>query len=1320
MIKHCTKILFAISLGLFSVVTNLWAVVNVKAGFLSADNGLGSNYVRNMVQDPRGYIWMGTTEGLLRYDGYSANMIVPGEGANRRLMTDSRIQSVALWQDRFVWIRLRGRKFCCYDTKTDQFVDYTGNSSMDEPYRQYHILDNGEIWLTDDNHCKVIRFDGMKFSSQKFDNTDVVPKEAMPAIPADVKGVPVENVELGTDNRGNILVMLKEGQLWHIDKNSHAVTHFKDIYSKELLRLNESPRYSVVTDHEGMIWISTYGNGFFVYEPKTGETTHFLKRGGNMAPIQTNYLLNMYEDRAGNIWVCQENMGVACINRLRNETETVYFTTADDISHTNSIHLLTRLDNVIYVGNRYNGLKLADGQLRFIQEDNRYQDDIVCVCSDKQGVLWMGTRQTGVYVGKMNLQHNPDDSQSITKGKISDIVCDHQGRIWISFFDGGIDMAYANGKDGYVFQHFFTGDDAMLNPRKMLVDHHGYLWLCSNEGLYVFHPNRLIANRKDYLHLSVNTSNTQADEIHTICETSTHMIMAGTMGYGMAEIDNSVAGKPKLLRVYTQKDGMGDPNVQQLIEDVDGNIWVGTDHGLIRYTPSSHTFMNLAPSSLAIGNMFVENAVCRLDSNRLAFGTRHGIVLVNPRDIKMKKPLFRLLVTDIEVNGVSIRDMDDGQLIIALEQNQPLQFNYNQNSLNFHFSDFVFNESMKSRYTIRLSGYDQDWIPLSDYNFAVYKNLPSGHYTLEVKAQDAYGMWNGETISLPIVIRPPFWATWWAYLIYFIIVAAIAYFIYHHFKRINDLRTKIKVENELTEFKMRFFTNISHEFRTPLTIIRGAMEHVQTLDNVPGEMKQPLSSISKSVKRLLRMINELLEFSKMHEQKLHLAVEETDVVAFLRDIFSTFNEMAEQKHINYMFTTTHKNYTMYVDRGFLDKIAYNLISNALKYTPSRGEVKVSLRIDDQQLTVSVEDTGIGISKEKQKQLFTRFDQSAFSRDSIGIGLHLTNELVHIHHGTIAYQENTPQGSIFQVVLPAQVETFAPDEFMQGTQVTEAVDDEVASRFLSDEYRELPPVPINQRLVLIVEDDSDVRQYLKNEMQRYFIIDEASDGLEALEKMNAEKPELIVTDVVMPQMDGYELTRRVRRQKEWADLPIIMLTALTAEQKHFKGIDAGADVYIEKPFSPRILIAYCCQLLEQRDHLKALYAKAKVGHPAMPEVLTDDRDRRLRQQLDIWLQSHIADPTMNIDVFAQSNGYGRTTFFKKVKQLTGMTPNDYIRSRRMALAADLLRESQLNISEIAYKVGFADQYYFSKSFKSYYGITPTNYREGKSPLQQEDE
>lgn len=1122
----------------------------------------------------------------------------------------------------------------------------------------------------------------------------------------------LNNGQLRRDNKGNRILYTQNGDIWYF--GAQQPIHLTDVYNETLLQLNSDPHFEFVTDKNGKLWISTFGNGIYQYDTKTQTSRHIMATEGGNQLLRTNYLINIYEDRTGNIWACQEYTGVVCLSEELDEYDYRSFNTMGEADHSNVIKLLKRTDNnAIYIANLYNGLKKTDGNISKELPVQTINDDVVAVCADKQNHIWYGTRKSGVYIDGKNYQNIKGDSHSLGKGKISDIFCDTKGRVWISIFDGGLDYAILDNSGVYQFYHLFTKKGEIEQPRSMIQDHAGYIWLASSDGVYYFNPDEIIKDSTKYKHLDVADNQNATDEARCICEDKNYNVWVGTIGYGAALFDNRQPGKPSKVNNFTIQDGMSNNNINQIICDSKNRVWFGTDNGLSMYNPQSKVIHTYYPSSQTKGNMFTENAAISLNDGRIAFGTRQGILIINPNTIQIREPKFPLAITNIHINGVSYNEMSNSSIKGSLIGVSKIRLSHDQNSLTFFFSDFDYTANKNTNYTYKLEGVDEEWSQLSTLNFASYKDLKPGTYKMQVRARNSNGTWNKNDVTLEVCIASPWWATWWAYLIYIIGASLLSVVIYRQLKRVNNLRNQIKVENQLTEFKLRFFTNISHEFRTPLTIIRGAMDKISSINNTPSELKQPLYSMRKSTDRMLRLINQLIEFRKMQQDKLQLALEESDIIAFLRDIFVTFHEVAENKRINYLFLPFAREYKMYIDKNYLDKIVYNLLSNAFKYTPSKHNITLHVRRneEDKQIQIIVEDTGVGVPKDKQEDLFKRFNRSNLSKDSIGIGLHLTHELVKVHHGDIEFKENEGGGSIFTVTIPDDKDVYQESDFLVADSEILAEENKKAEAS-SSIYKALQQTPMNDISVMVVEDDHNIQEFLLNELGQFFSITTANNGAEALDKIRQERPDLIISDVVMPIMSGTELTAKIRADKELADIPIILLTALSNEKDIIKGFGSGADAYVEKPFSTNILIARCVQLLEQRQRLLHSYAKEVVSNVAAPEIIIDEQDKRFQELLDTWLARHITDPSLNIDNFADSMGYGRTTFFKKVKKITGKTPNDYIRFIRMDKAAELLKDDKLTIAQVSYMVGINDPYYFSKIFKSHFGITPSNYRKGK--------
>ncbi|WP_417124025.1 ATP-binding protein, partial [Phocaeicola sp.] len=538
------------------------------------------------------------------------------------------------------------------------------------------------------------------------------------------------------------------------------------------------------------------------------------------------------------------------------------------------------------------------------------------------------------------------------------------------------------------------------------------------------------------------------------------------------------------------------------------------------------------------------------------------------------------------------------------------------------------------------------------------------------------------------------------------IVLYVAFCLIRNF---SNLRNRIQVETQLTEYKLMFFTNISHEFRTPLTMIQGALEKIESLNKIPQEMVYPIRLMNKSTNRMLRLINQLLEFRKMQNNKLSLMLEETDVMVFFYDIYRSFKETADDKQIDFHFAPSTSSYKMFVDQSKLDKIVYNLLSNALKYTPKGGKVVFAIIVNEEvgKLFISVSDNGVGIPKEKQGELFSRFMQSSFSHNSVGIGLHLTYELVNVHKGSISFDENEGGGSVFTVILPLDSSIYEKKDFLVSSSLQEeAFVHEQYDTYLTVNHDSVTPDPLNEKKILIIEDDGDVRKFLEMELGIYFEIISEPDGLSGLQKAQSFEVDLIICDVLMPGMSGFDVTRKLKRDFETSHIPIILLTAMGTSENKLEGVESGADAYITKPFSSKLLLARIFQLIEQREKLKRKFSK----DPAMtsPALCSTELDKKFSERLQAILEKQLDNPEFTIEDFASAVGLSRAAFFRKVKGVTGYTPNEYMRILRMKRAMELLQEGIYNVSEIAYKVGMNDPLYFSKCFKSHFGAPPSAY------------
>ena len=747
------------------------------------------------------------------------------------------------------------------------------------------------------------------------------------------------------------------------------------------------------------------------------------------------------------------------------------------------------------------------------------------------------------------------------------------------------------------------------------------------------------------------------------------------------------------FRILDASQGLINNMVQSVVETEDGNLWVSTLQGVSCWKAKDNSFDNYLFSRVMMGNVYNENSAVCLDDGRVLLGGNYGLTIINPSRISHVKGQTSVVFT-------------------SHPYSDEMTLSYEERSPKINFSTLDYSDVNNVKYTYWLEGYDSSWSVPSPTPWVNYQNLPFGSYRLHVKASYSDGIWGKESV-LDISVEPPFYLSVWAWVFYALFLTVVIVMVVKSIREKNILKGKIKFEQEFTRYKLVYFTNIAHEFRTPLTLIQGSLEkekRIMKTNHWQLELEKTVRTMDKSVQRMLRLIDQLLEFRKMQAGKLKLSLQETDVVMFVQGICKMFDDAAESKQIDFKFESQLPAYLMYLDQQKMDKVVFNLLSNAFKYTHAKGTISVSLSFTDV-MTIRVADTGVGIPQEKRELLFSRFMQSSYTGESFGIGLHLTHELVRTHHGEITYQENEGGGSVFVVTIPLQKDCYEASDFLvKDSPILKAdltKERDGQEEKTTDAVPSAPSAPLNRRTILLIEDDNDVREFLLSELESCFDLKVASDGKAGIAMAKELDVDLIVSDVMMPGMNGFELTKRLKNSFETSHIPIILLTALSTDENVLEGTESGADAYITKPFSPQLLMARILQLLNQREILRQKFGK--VPQEIRSAMLRNEQDSLFVKRLDSIVYSRLGEQDLSVDKVAGLLHLGRTIFYKKVRGTTGYTPNEYIRVIRLRKAAELLKEGEKNVSEVAYAVGFDNPYYFSKCFKEQFGMPPSHYR-----------
>ena len=1253
--------------------------IDVRVKFVTLQDGLPSNAVSDIYQDQKGFMWFSTNNGLARYDGNQMKVYL--QDSAYASSSDRRVKRITEDKDfKYMWIYTASETFYCLDMTTGHLVDYLSEAkgwrAQERPlhFTQSKLQENGlfYMWGPKDGGLIVDYRDG------NFKVKHLSAKEMEAILPKlqDVKNADKQLVQKWKVPNGRVLTDNKGGK-W-IYNNTGIL---RKVVGDSLITLRLLPnetnyidyeRFNIVEDNHGLVWISTYGKGLFVFNHDLNQGQHFVANEKGESPIASNYLLCITADRRDGVWVSAEYGGVSHLQVMDKGVVRIFPNGRENLDLSNVVRMVKKQrDGSVMVGTRDGCLYHYSADMAQMLVKSHFDSNIYSVVEMPQGRMWIGTRGKGIYgIPGLDFKNK----------KVFCLKPDDRGRMWIGTFGEGLSVAIPRG-EGYEVKTFFADSVGLNEVRCLAIDRKGMLWGGTSGGLFCVDPTRFAADGKG---LRVYK---RGSEIHDMLVDRQGRLWITVPGEGL------VCMQDGNFRILDASQGLINNMVQSVVETEDGNLWVSTQQGVSCWKAKDNSFDNYLFSRVMMGNVYNENSAVCLDDGRVLLGGNYGLTIINPSRISHVKGQTSVVFT-------------------SHPYSDEMTLSYEERSPKINFSTLDYSDVNNVKYTYWLEGYDSSWSVPSPTPWVNYQNLPFGSYRLHVKASYSDGIWGKESV-LDISVEPPFYLSVWAWVFYALFLTVVIVMVVKSIREKNILKGKIKFEQELIRYKLVFFTNIAHEFRTPLTLIQGSLEkekRIMKTNHWQLELEKTVRTMDKSVQRMLRLIDQLLEFRKMQTGKLKLSLQETDVVMFVQGICKMFDDAAEAKQIDFKFESQLPAYLMYLDQQKMDKVVFNLLSNAFKYTPAKGTISVSLSFTDV-LTIRVADTGVGIPQEKRAQLFSRFMQSSYMGESFGIGLHLTHELVRTHHGEITYQENEGGGSVFVVTIPLQKDCYEASDFLvKDSPILKAdltKERDGQEEKTTDAVPSAPSAPLNRRTVLLIEDDNDVREFLLSELESCFDLKVASDGKAGIAMAKELDVDLIVSDVMMPGMNGFELTKRLKNSFETSHIPIILLTALSTDENVLEGTESGADAYITKPFSPQLLMARILQLLNQREILRQKFGK--VPQEIRSAMLRNEQDSLFVKRLDSIVYSRLGEQDLSVDKVAGLLHLGRTIFYKKVRGTTGYTPNEYIRVIRLRKAAELLKEGEKNVSEVAYAVGFDNPYYFSKCFKEQFGMPPSQYR-----------
>lgn len=1378
-----------ISFGLIFIL--IWSSLlnaqsgNIRFKTLSTDEGLSQNQVFCIYQDKKGLLWFGTQDGLNLYDGYSFRIFRHQPG-NENSLLDYAVNTICESDTGIFWIGTR-EGMSRFDLRTGKFIHYTHNPDS------ANSLVNNIVWFIKEDSEKnlwIATRNGLsKFNpfTNEFENFRYSPSDntishnfVFPIVEDNNKNIWIGgrggldrynlkqqkffNYKLHPENsddvslNGILSLFIKDDILW--------IGSYSGFYSTKLNKINDEDKivfqkhglsntdqysshilYSVRSIFAGKdetIWLGTFGSGLFQYFPKTGRTIQYNKTN-KPGSLSDDYLLSLFEDRHNVLWIGTSSAGLNKYNRSSERFKVITISNTDRSENTGVSALLEDQSGNLWVGTVEGSIIKVTNQvsdspsIRFLNTDKNQvisasSTEIRTFLQDRNGNIWAGSFGMGIYIvnpisGKVKrMQKEPNNKNSLANDFVHSIYESSDGMIWIGCGAGGLNKF--NPKDNS-FTHYLNDpqNKKSISTNEVTAiceDKHGLIWAgTSTGGLNKLNP--ATGEFERFVHEVSDINTISSNRIICLYIDKKSNLWIGTFGGGL----NKWNPDSNSFEHYTTENGLPSNIICSILEDSSGNLWISTDKGVSIFKVELNSFKNYDYNDGLQGNEFLQNAGYKnKNNNYIYFGGVNGISFFNPNELNTSSKLSDVAFTDFKIFNRSVLPDEKSPLHTNILYADEVVLSYDQNFFTIEFASLDFNNSDKNQYAYKLEGFNKDWINTGSQRSATYTNLDPGEYIFHVKATNSDGIWNEEGASIKVILRPPWWQTWWAYILYAFAFVGILYGARQfELNRVN-LRNQLELKHfeaqklqEVDQMKSHFFANISHEFRTPLTLILGMLDRFHKKTSEPKD-KNDLMVMKNNADRLLHLINQILELSRLEAGSERLQTIKTDIIKFVRRIIVSFLSLAEQKKLSIKFNGIPFNQTIqeneifiYIDREKIETVIYNLLGNAIKFSPQGEEINISLNKTNNFLEIIVTNTGISIPEEKLANVFDRFfqvdDSETRSFEGTGIGLALAKELVELHSGEIAaYSSNYERDeTTFVVRLPWGRTHLKDDEVIELPSELP----EVEQKLIEDQLFKAPievmsdskSLKSDSNILLIVEDHEELRRFIREQLEDDFVILEAEDGIKGFATAEEIIPDLIISDVMMPKMDGYELCKAIKTNEKTNHIPVILLTAKAASENKLEGLETGADDYLIKPFNPEELKLRVKNLIKTRQQLREKFRTKMVVKPN--DVVVPSSQKIFLEKLTSIIESHIEDDKFSIEILCDKIGMSRAQLHRKIKAITNQSTTEFIRSFRLQRAANLLRQDSGNIAEIAYKVGFNSQAYFTKSFQEEFGCSPMEYK-----------
>lgn len=1343
------------------------------AGLLSSVNKSKMIFWR-IISASNGLVWLQTeNQGIfcIPQDDLSASHIMEfqKERPDERHLPSNNIRFWHKDQNNFVWIGTTEGLACLLPTPGSAYkntglvppsfatgIDYTAIEEDDK--NLYFSTSEGNL-LVFDKLNKV--FFTQKISDSKINNI-LKGKQSNILYASNSAGELVSfdiltGKKIGTEKLNNEAIFNmyedKKGCLW-IEPEKLGVICYNPSKRTSQLFFEKNAKYfksvgnrfKVLEDINGTLWVNMKGGGFGYYDAEKNEIVHVLNTPDGTGYHLPNIVYAIYFDKAGILWITTDERQLIKVILLGNDFNKQLLVKDARSKADNEVRgILYDKQERLWIGTKSGKLYVFKNEknLRglFDNEPAEGLGLVYTILQDHNGNMWLGTKGNGLYEAipiekkqsRYHLIHFPSGKESgngLDCNEIYSLLEDKSGRIWIGSFDAGLFLAQ---EDNGVKKFIHTGNAFAKYPKEnfrkiryMSQDGDGNIWIATTGGLLIMNANEKInevINYVSYSKIPGDPTSLGNNDIQFIQRDSKNRMWLSTSGGGFCLAIGRNVFQSLKFRNYTTKDGLPNNYVLSSVEDKNGNLWLGTENGLSEFKPDSNLFKNYdSYEGLPIAN-FSEAATCRSNSNNhLFFGTTKGYLSFDPALLSNMQAQANIAFTNLQVNnqeaGPSINDS-----IVKSDVNflQELDLRYNQNIISIDYAILDFRAGNRQVFAYRLRGFDDEWHIDKTQRRATYTNLPPGHYVFEIKSINSDLYSNIPYKQLAITIFPPPWKTWWAYVLYSLFILGLLILIRRTALSMIRLRNKIALERKLAALKLQFFTNVSHELRTPLTLILNPIEQLSRKENLSPQGAAYIELARRNANRMIRFINQLLDLRKVESNKATLSIARVEIVEFVKRISDYFREAAKSRQIELEILPSKPELLAWVDAEKLDVIIYNILGNALKFTPDRKSISVFIKEHpaEECFSIAVSDQGPGVPKEQLKDIFELFYEGDHPQErtlkGTGIGLALCREFVELHEGKIWATNNEQTGLTVTFKLKIKPSSFGD----KGTAAVQPPEkqfnkDNIEKPIIASTTKPNNRVQGSQApLVLLVEDNDELRNFLSEQLGEYYRVEVAKDGQEGLRKAVDLVPDLVLSDIMMPIMDGIQLLDKVKNSVSTSHIPVVLLSAKHSIESQVEGLKYGADYYITKPFSNEFLVASINNLLNQRKKLfESLFQKRQAVELSPSPIIVTSLDESFLKEVIHNVEEKMADPAFNIDIIAESLLMSRTTFYKKFKSLTGLTPVEFVRDIRLQRAKQYLDAGNNNVSEAAYLTGFSNPKYFSTCFKEKYHISPSDYLRSK--------